>query len=174
MIVYLSNIHVQLNGSSIYHSNQVRYLGCLISSKLRYHKMIIDDIPEIKSRICELYRNANIIKSRFSHCSQLVKRNLFLSYFSSIYCCSLWLNVITKSHSARVAHNDALRIIFGIPRFSSASDAFVANRIGNIDYVLRTAMYSLKQRICATDNILLSTIDNKDLSAIWNSYLYVN
>jgi len=171
---YLPQVYITFNGCIIHHSSQVKYLGYTISSRLRYRKMILDDQHEIRKRICELYRNANMIRSRFGHCNSTVKRLLFLAYFSCIYCCSLWETVITKSHPLRVAHNDAMRIIFGIPRYSSATEAFVNNRIGNIDFVLRNMIYSFKLRLISCENRLVTTIDNNGLNNIWNSYLFVD
>src|SRR5665811_2012214 len=93
-----------------------------------------------------------MIRTRFSLCSKSVKVQLFNTYFSNIYCCSLWQRQIGKSHSVRVAHNDALRIIFGIPRYSSASENFVDLNLQNIDHVLKNSVNSLQQRLKGTKN----------------------
>ena len=100
-------------------------------------------------------------------------------YFS-IYCCSLWTTPIKRTSSLKIAHNDALRIIFGLPRYARASENFVSRNLNNIDFVLRNSVYSLMKRLESSENTILWTIvnsvafKNSKLYLLWNSLLYVD
>jgi len=82
-------ITIDLNGAVLKHIDSVKYLGFNVSSKTKSRKCVLDDEKEIQKRACEVYMRANMIRSYFSCCSYHVKRKLFQSYLSTIYCCSL-------------------------------------------------------------------------------------
>ena len=55
----------------------------------------------------------NMLLSKFGQCTVDVKKNLFMTYCSSLYCCSLWSAYEnTTLRSIHVAHNDVLRFMF--------------------------------------------------------------
>jgi hypothetical protein len=176
------DVYVNFNGAKVQHNCHVKYLGYTIASKVKYGRVVLDDDIEIKLRIGELYMRANMIKCYFSRCSFDVKCKLFQTYLSSIYCCSTWNCDIGKTHPVKVAHNNALRIVFNLPKRCSASEAFVQRRLGNINFILRTAVYSIKQRLSLTKNVLLKSTYEPlfvgrhrcNLSNVWNKLLYTN
>jgi len=169
-------IYIKHFDQMLRHSNEVTYLGCEIGSCVKKGAVRICDKAEIRKRVGELYKNANMIRSRFSSCSESVKIKLFSTYFSSIYCCSLWNLKINSSHVMRIAHNDALRLIFGLPRYTSAKTAFVNLGLNNIDYVLRNSIYSLMRRNDESSNGIITNIANCfnacSLYKIWKYYLF--
>jgi len=177
-----NKVSLKFQESKLCNTQKVRYLGYELAYKCKYGQMIIDDEPEIQKRTGDIYKRAYMIRSYFSPCSSKVKTKLFKSYFDSIYCCSLWNKIIKKNSSVRIAHNDALRIIFGLSRWCSASEAFVSRGIGNINYVIRKSVYSLRTRASESSNNLINTIMKckfKDktsckLSKLWDDILYTN
>jgi len=144
MIFWFSSI------TDLKHCDKIKYLGYLISCKTKYKKKTLDDDPEIKKRICDIYMRAYMIRSYFSKCSPEVKCKLYKSYLSSIYCCSTWNININKEHPIRIAHNNSLRIVFDLLKRCSISEAFVQRRIGNISYILRISCNSLQQRLASS------------------------
>jgi len=175
-------ISVQFLTSKLCNTQSLKYLGYDIANKIKYNKTHLDDEPEIKKRVNEIYKRAYMIRSFFSACSRPVKVKLFKTYFGNIYCCSVWNKIIKRNDSIRVAHNDALRIIFGLNRRCSASEAFVSRGIGNINFVIRRCVYSLKIRATESSNNLIRTImynkfnslTNSKLHKLWNDILYAN
>jgi len=117
------------------------------------------DAEEILRRRRELYSRANLLKSRFGGCSRPVKLYLFKTFFSSIYCASLWAPV-NKSimNQVRVAYNDSFRILMGYSRRFSASRMFAENNINDFEAVRRTAAYSLLQRLANSENSILNAM----------------
>ena len=67
------------NLSRIY---ETKYLGCFLSDDQS------DDV-EISKQISTLYARSNKLLRMFSNCTIDVKKELFRSYCSSLYCCAL-------------------------------------------------------------------------------------
>ena len=172
------DLSINFCGATLKHNNSVKYLGYSISCKVKYRSVILNDQIEIQKRKCEIYMKANMISSQFRYCSNNVKNKLFSTHFSSIYCCSLWNTQVKKTDPIKVAFNNGLRIVYGLRRDCSASQAFVERSLNNIDVVIRTAIFSLKNRIQHSKNIILSSIYNNitcnnksKLSPLWNKIL---
>ena len=161
------------------HCDTVKYLGYAISTKKKNRAIVFNEDPETKTRARELYARANMIRCYFAKCSSDVKSLLFRTYFSSIYCSSLWEVDIKKHDQLMVAYNDTLRIVFGLYKFCSASTAFVNARINNLTAVRRHAVFSLLSRIKISKNVILVALYNltvkdcqsSNLSKIWNHLL---
>jgi len=77
---------IRFRGQILRWNDTVRYLGFDINCNDL-------DYEEIDRRQREIYARANLIVSRFSSCSYEVKLYLFRTYFSNIYCSSLWVPV---------------------------------------------------------------------------------
>lgn len=67
-----------------------------------------------------------------------------------------------KNHP--VALNKALKILVKIPRWISASQAFVFSDVPNLQAVLRNYMYNLMCRLSDSRNTLIMVINNTKLS----------
>lgn len=114
---------IQMGGKDLNWVECVKYLGYEISCWAR-------DEAEITRRKREMYMQANLISSRFKKCSESVKKYIFMTYFSNIYCSSLWLpNSKNVLSSAKVAYNDSFRCLFGYSRRSSATEMFCNHRV---------------------------------------------
>jgi len=87
-------------------------LGYNMSSSFKYY-----DHSEIDKRCHAMQARANMLGSRCSKVSDEVKKLMFKTYFSSIYCncSSLWIPQTQKCFKKiRVAFHDGFRLIFKI------------------------------------------------------------
>lgn len=139
-------------GLELQWSDSVKYLGYDISCWER-------DTSELRRRKRELYMQANLVASRFSTCSVSVKEYIFKTFFSNIYCSSLWLPIKKcQLQSVKVAYNDAFRILFKYSRRCSATNMFAQHRIPDFDAVRRRSSFSLASRLAVTANPILKFI----------------
>lgn len=153
-------------------TDSFKYLGFEISCWDR-------DSKELLKRKRELYMQANLVKTKFSGCSESVRRYIFNTYFSNIYCASLWCPSKQNHLKAlQVAYNDTFRMLFGYKRSCSASQMFTQNGIPDFNGMRRRAIFSLIKRLCLTDNPVLSTIlysnvlTESSLYDTWSSMLF--
>jgi len=163
---------IRLCGKILQWKDTVRYLGYDINCRNR-------DAEEMFRRRRELYSRANQLKSRFSMCNNNVKQYLFKTYFSTVYCNSLWAPVKRDMwEKLKVAYNDSFRLIFNLSRRCSASQMFVQNRINDFNAMRRASVYSLLNRIAQSDNIIIQTITSSkmftcsSLSKLWRELLF--
>ncbi|CAL8128115.1 unnamed protein product [Orchesella dallaii] len=163
---------IKLCGKTLQWQDTVRYLGYDVSCRDRDH-------DEMLRRRREIYARANQLRSRFAMCSDSVKQYLFKTYFSSIYCCTLWTPV-KKDYleKIRVAYNDAFRMLFSHSRRCSASKMFADASMNDFNAMRRTSVYSLLTRLATSDNkILQALIQSKvftcsSTSKIWKELLF--
>jgi len=137
-------------------------------------------LNEIQRECHHMKVRANILASRFSKTSETVKRQLFMTYFSSIYCCSLWCISETQKiyNLVRVAYNNCFRILFRIRGPHSISHEFVNRRLNTFDCMRRRNCYSLCNRVMQSHNMIISSlIDDVDfcfnpMYKEWNRLLF--
>ena len=95
-----------------------KYLGVIMSEH--------NSDNDLKRQMKRFYVNANMLIRKFSKCSINVKCYLFKTYCSTMYCSALWFNstkrVLTK---LKIAYNNSLRRLLGLPKYNSASEMFV-------------------------------------------------
>ena len=92
-----------VNGSVLRNVEQEMYLGFIMTSRN-------DESDTISKETRALYARGNMLLSKFRHCTQDVKKNLFMTYCSSLYCCSIWSAYDNSTlRSIHVAHNDVLK-----------------------------------------------------------------
>ena len=77
-----------MNESDIEFVDTAKYLGVMISTQM------CD--ADLRRQIRKFYANSNVLIRNFSQCSFDVKRVLFASYCTHLYCSQLWFNT-TKS-----------------------------------------------------------------------------
>ena len=143
-----------LNGQRLSFSTQVTYLGHIINTDLK------DDL-DIFRQVKKLNVIGNVIIRRFQNCSEAVKCQLFRSYCSSLYCSSLWtIHNKASYRKLKVCHNDILRRLHGVPRWSSATTLFVSLNLDNIDVLIRKQSYSLRKRIAESENPCMVSLYN--------------
>lgn len=163
---------VKLCGKSLQWQETVRYLGFDMNCRNR-------DEDEMLRRRREMYAMINQLHSRFYMCSKDVKLYLFKTYFSSVYCSSLWVPVNAKlTEKLKVTYNNCFRILMGYGKRHSASGMFCDNRVRDFDAMRRNLIYSLLNRIAESDNqivnaILCSNVFVKSsISKMWRKQLF--
>ena len=121
-----------------------------------------------------------MLARRFKACNYVVKRYLFLTYCSTIYCSSLWVKFKSLTmNRIRVNYNNILRRMMGSPTFSSASQLFTLLDLQGFHELRRRACFSLMTRLKASQNTVVSDIMHSDarLSSdiweMWHNLLYV-
>ena len=101
------------------------YLGFFIASGKRHN-----DTEEMEKRLRELRIRANMIALRFHHATIDIKKLIFTTYFSQIYCLGLWVPGTAKLHNkAKVTLNNCLRKVFNITGIVSILQEFVSRGI---------------------------------------------
>ena len=153
--------------------NTYKYLGHFISDNL-------NDNVDIKSQTRLIYARGNMLSQNFNNCSNEVKQVLFRSYMYNIYCCSLW-SVFSQDVYKKLisSYNNCFRILFKYPKFCSASQMFVENRVRSFKEVMRISCGSLLNQILLTTNRFLNKYyfcylsrQSKPLT-LWKEYLYI-
>ena len=148
--------HVKLNGISLEYREVHKLLGIVIDSSG------CDD-RDISRQVRGLYFRANMLVRKFSLCSYNVKRQLFVSYCTSMYCAHLWSQFsLAQIQKLRVAYNNSFRKIFQLPARCSASEMFVYNQVPTFDMLIRRYVYSLQQRLLRSTNTLVQATVNGD------------
>ena len=127
---------------------------------------------------CALYIRGNFQARNFSFCSVDVKVKLFRYFCSNMYCCHLWSHFKNSSYNkVRVAYNNCFRILFGLPRYCSASHMFVSNSVMSFGELVRKCIFNFVKRIESSNNILIQciilvTYQNSQLRKHWRDILY--
>ena len=119
---------------------------------------MITDEQEIMKKSSEIYKRAYMIRSRFNKCSINIKKYLFTTYLSSIYCSSLWNLTASQEQKIKVAYNNAFRIICNFRKDCSATEMFRENQVRNFLDVRKVAIYSLLGRNLNSKNQLIDFI----------------
>ena len=143
------------NGSVLSFVQEEKYLGVILRNSC-------DDSSAITKEVRSLYCRGNMICRKFSSCCDEVKRQLFISFCSSFYCCSLWSCFsVSCLRSLHVAHNNIFRSLFHLPRLISISSCFVQNNIHCFKTIRRKLILSLYNRVLASDNQLIMALINE-------------
>lgn len=164
---------VSLNESVLSTTSSVKYLGVTLNDTL-------SDDDEILKQMRGLYARANMLLRQFSNCSKDVKIELFRSFCTNFYCCSLWTSYkVSTLNKIRVAHNNVVRKLLVYSRRDSASAMFVSNKLDGLNVIIRKNVYGFMTRVEACDNSLIaalvanSGIVNGGMHNAWAKYLYL-
>ena len=84
---------------------------------------------------------------------------LFNSYCTSLYCSFVWTELKKKStfSKVRIAFNNTYRRIFGLPKWSSASEMYACNKIDNFETLMRKGIYGFVQRLESCENSVVQS-----------------
>ena len=154
----LTNIpYILLDGKKLEYVDSHKVLGMILTCSG-------SDNPDISRLVRSLYCRGNMIVRKFSLCSWEVKRHLFLTYCTSMYCCQLWSDYgIGYLKKLKVAYNNIFRKLFKLPPRCSASEMFAWNNVPTFDALRRKNIFSMGQRMSHCANSIIQTIWQSDL-----------
>jgi len=156
----LSSPLVYLNGNALIYVNTYTYLGHILKSNR-------SDNEDMMRHYRFLCTQTNMLLRKFKNCSLHIKTRLFKSYCCTMYCASLWTNFSEcMKRKLIIGHNNSLRFLLGLPRWSSASNMFVNYNVFSFDVIMRKYVFSMMRRI--------SNSKNSILKSLWNSDIHVN
>ena len=156
----------RIQNNLIVRKPKAKYLGHIISEDMS------DDADVFRQVKC-LYIRGNIISRKFANCSINVKLVVFKTYCSCLYTSQLWGTCLSRTmNRLKVAYNDSLRMVLGIPRYCSASEMFAYTNVPSCQCVIRLNIYSFMKRIQCMNNEIVHSIVHSDL--IFSSLLWLN
>jgi hypothetical protein len=155
----LKSVDIWLNGNVLSYVTSYKYLGVLLTASM-------NDDADMMRQMRSLYARANVLLRKFSNCSFEVKRLLFQTFCVNMYCAQLWCNYTVQCfRKLKVAYNNCLRRFLGYSRYCSASGMFVTNGINSFDEILRKYVYSFRNRVGLSQNMLVKAVRNS--STLW-------
>ena len=98
----------------------------------------------------DVYANINNLSRKFSKCSPDLKCTLLKSYCSIMFCstCTMRYNyTVTAMRRLRLAYNNSLRRLLGIPKNNRANRMPVQLNIKSFDELLRNYIHSFMNRL---------------------------
>ena len=96
---------------------------------------------------------------KFVKCSPDVKCYLFKTYCCSLYCAPFWYDSTKAAmKNLKLAYNNSLRRLLGFPSHNSANGMFVNLNILYFGVLLRKYVYSFRNRLETSDNIIIPGI----------------
>ena len=99
--------------------------------------------------------NANILLRKFVKCSPDVKCYLFKTYYCNLYCAPFWYDSTKAAmKNLKVAYNNSLRRLLGLPSHNSASGMFVNLNIPSFGELLRKCVYNFRNRLESSEIVL--------------------
>ena len=100
---------------------------------------------DLKRQMRKFYANINILSRTFAKCSPDVKCTLLIYFCSNMYCSTMWYNgTVTAMRKLRIAYNNSLRRLLGIPKYNSASEMFVHLNIKSFGELFRKYVFQIK------------------------------
>ena len=94
------------------------------------------------------------------------------SFCSNMYCSTMWYNgTVTAMRKLKIAYNNSLRRLLGIPKYNSASEMFVQFNIKSFGELLRKYVFYFINMLTVSDNSILASICGSSVpifSDIWN------
>ena len=129
-------------------------------------------VSDLKRQMRKFYANINILSRKCAKCSPDVKCTLFKYFCSNMYWSAMWYNgTVTAMRKLRIAYNNSLRRLLGIPKYNSASEMFVQLNIKSFGDLLRKYVFCFINRLTVSDNSILVSICDSSVpifSNIWN------
>ena len=168
-IMQTSRIHCALKllyfgEMSFLNVTDCRYTGITISVK--------NCVLDLKRHKRRFYTNTNMLLREFVKCSPDVKCYLFKTYCCNLYCAPFWYDSTkTAMKNLKVAYNNSLRRLLGLPSHNSASSVFVNLNIPSFGELLRKYVYNFRNRLGTSDNVIIRGIYLSHItfrSGIWD------
>ena len=96
---------------------------------------------------------------KFVKCSPDVKCYLYKTYCCNLYCAPFWYDATkTVMKNVKVAYNNILSRLLGLPSHNSASGMFVNLNIPSFGEILRKYVLNFRNKIKTSDNVIISRI----------------
>jgi len=141
-----------LNGCALTFVDRFTYLGHVICHDKT-------DDHDIKKQTTKLTVTGNTLLRKFSYCSREVKLELFRSHCYSLYCNSLWSRYkVATLKRLKVCHNDILKRLLGLPRWTSSSLAFTRHGVKGLGVIHRHSVFSMKSRVGQSENSIITSV----------------
>ena len=141
-----------LSGRALTFVDRFTYLGHVL------HRDLTDD-EDIRRQTTKLMVTGNTLIRRFSYCSREVKLELFRSHCYSLYCNSLWSRYkVASMNRLKVCHNDILKRLLGLPRWTSSSQAFTRHGMKSLAIIRRHSAFSMRSRVERSDNSVVASV----------------
>ena len=97
----------------------------------------------------------------YYYCTIDVKMELFRSYCSSLYCCSMWSDYRKASYKKMtVAFDNVHRRMHNLPWRCSASAMYVNYNLPNLDTVIRRNLFGFIQRLSISHNSIIRALEH--------------
>jgi hypothetical protein len=155
---------IMLNGVPLNRVTHFKYLGHIVTEDLK------DDL-DIERERRALSVRGGMLTHRFARCSAQVKLTLFRAYCQNFYSCGLWASFRLKSYNAlRIQYNNIFRMLFGLPRFCSASGMFADASVEDFYAMLRKKTASVVRQVRGSTNSILKVIADRWDSDILRRY----
>ena len=150
------------------------YENSVKSIRIRRYPAVYLGDEDFKKESCKLCYRGNYFIQKFKFCNEDVKCNLFKSYCYSLYCVSLWGKYRKYTlQRINVNYNNVMRRLMGVPSFSSASFLFGYLGVKSFKELIRTAQYSMMQRITKSNNVIMINLyrsEARNMSRIWQCW----
>ena len=105
------------------------------------------------------YANVNMLLRKFVKCSPDVKCYLFKTYYCNLYCVTFWYDSTKAAMKyLKVAYNNSLPRLLGLPSHNSASGMFVNFNIPSFEELFRKYVYSFRNRLESSENSIIHGI----------------
>ena len=143
---------VALGTASLKFVVEAVYLGHHISSNLK-------DDYDVYKKVKNLNTNRNVLIRKIASCYEKVKCELFRTHGSAQYSSSLWCSYNLAMHrKLKISHNDILRRLLGVPRYTSARTLLVNKHQDNVNVLIWKQCYNLKLRTEGCHNRVIRSI----------------
>ena len=138
-----------LNGNPLQWVDEHKYLGIFVTKDF-------NDDRDVKRQMRAVYGRGNVLISKFRHCTDNVKIQLFKSFCSDMYCSHLWSNYSnTVYNKLKVAYNNIFRSLMCISRRQSVSKSFIDYGVDCFSVLIRKKIVSFRKRVLSSDNDLI-------------------
>ena len=147
---------LQIGGNKIPWSTSVKYLGITLNNSL-------NDAAEMNIQLRSFYARSNEVLRILYKCSTRVKLVLFQAYCSNFYLSYLWFSFPMYSFKrCCVGYNNVIRTILCLPKYFSASEMLVYNRLDDFSAKLRKVVAQFYIRLVKIDNSFIKSFMSSD------------
>lgn len=147
-------IPMVLNDTPLKYKNETKYLGIFLSSDF-------SDDKDIARQIKSFYSRGNMLLRNFRMCSVNVKLEMFRTFCCNMYMNYLWCRFSQSAmNQLRVAYNDMFRMLFGLRRGISISQAFMYCNVNDFYAFTRKSIWTFMLRVLNSSNALVKCIFN--------------